>query len=796
MVRNTAQDTIPYLEQYENGLYLIDREKGLGRYAFLWRLGNTDYRLLKDTEKQKRLEAYSAVFNTLPPDIHYEEVYINLPVNEKAIREAILPPKEAEDLTEFEKAWRKNQESFADQFASQMTRTEIYLVLSYRVRAKLDNALAILLAAGERIQAYLTEMGVTMEPVPIRQSLWLLHAIYNPYEEDSFILPPDIYRKGTKIRDYIAPSAFNFKPNHTELGGYFNRVLFVNGYSSALDDEFISSLLDNRFKITVAKHIDHVDKEIAFQQINARMRALESDRQTRNQRNTRNGTNYIPFFLQSQIDACREMMKDLQEAEELFRVGIYISASAHTMEELEDITKVIIGVCRQHLVSVKRATMRQEEGLASILPLGQDQLGLALYMMTSGLSMLLPFTYSSISQPRGLYYGKNAMSGAPLILDRKAAKNGNSFIVAKPGAGKSMHAKMEINNVLFTTEHDQVIVIDPEREFVALAKAHGGTVIRLAPGTENHINPLDVGQDNGKNEDFILTKADMLQSLFTVFKGSRLTATEKSLIDRTLREVYKPYVAGGYHSEDMPTFREFYNIIKGIDQPEAKDLALTLEMYVFGTVDLFAHPTSVDMHNRFIVFDVRDLGANLKKAGMLIALDYIQNQLIANKEAGINTWLYADEFHLFYSDNEDENSAGIFFERVFARCRKYGGLATGITQNVTNVMASQSALSMLQNCQFVVLLDQAGENLRQLISLYDLSDQQAAKITKARKGEGLLIYNDLPIPFSNIYPKDNIVYDALTTDFRDQQEQLQKRREDENFSAARHLEGKDDMDSQ
>lgn len=233
----------------------------------------------------------------------------------------------------------------------------------------------------------------------------------------------------------------------------------------------------------------------------------------------------------------------------------------------------------------------------------------------------------------------------------------------------------------------------------------------------------------------------------------------------------------------MPTFREFYNIIKEIDQPEAKDLALTLEMYVFGTVDLFAHPTNVDMRNRFIVFDVRDLGANLKKAGMLIALDYIQNQLIANKEAGINTWLYADEFHLFYSDNEDENSAGIFFERVFARCRKYGGLATGITQNVTNVMASQSALSMLQNCQFVVLLDQAGENLRQLISLYDLSDQQAAQITKAKKGEGLLIYNDLPIPFSNIYPRDNIVYDALTTDFRDNQAQLQKRRESANLTA-------------
>ena len=219
VVRNTAQDTIPYLEQYENGLYLIDREKGLGRYAFIWHLGNTDYRLLKDTEKQKRLDAYSAVFNTLPPDIHYEETYINLPVDERAIRDAILPPQDEEGMTEFEKAWRKNQAGFADRFAMQMTRTEIYLTLSYRVRAKLDNALAILLAAGERIQAYLSELGVTMEPVSVKQSLWLLHAIYNPYEEDTFILPPDIYRKGTRIRDYIAPSSFHFKPNHTELGG-------------------------------------------------------------------------------------------------------------------------------------------------------------------------------------------------------------------------------------------------------------------------------------------------------------------------------------------------------------------------------------------------------------------------------------------------------------------------------------------------------------------------------------------------------------------------------------------------
>ena len=765
-VRNTAQKTIPFLELYDNGMFLVERVKGKEKYSLCFSMSNTDYALLKDEEKQRRLDVYQSVMNSLSPDIHYQELYLNRPLDMEKIGET-LAPREMHPATEYQAAWLKNQQLFVRQIEGNISDTVLYYALSYVKRSKLDNPFAILMQAQQRIAERFEEIGVRSELLQPREVLELIYTIYNPFEEGGFILPADMYDRKTKIRDYIAPSAFKFVPKYTALGSAFNRVLFVSGYAATLDDEFISSLLDNKFKVTVAKHIDHIDKEIAIKSVTDRLKQLEGDRQTRNMRNKQVGTDYIPLNLQTEIQSCLDILKLLQEREELFDVGIYISVSAETMEDLEDITKILIGTCREHLVSVKAAVYRQEEGLASILPLANDQLHITNYLMSSGAAISLPFTYSQLVDEGGFYYGRNARSGYPLIVNRKKDINGNGFYLGQSGSGKSLFCKMEINDVMFLTEKDKVIVVDPEREFVKQCQAIGGTVIKISPNTKNYINPFDLSADHGKNEDAIRNKADLILNLFSVFKGSELSGKERSIVDRCVNKVYFEYQKNGWRDEDIPTFVEFHAILKEQEEQEARDLALILEMYALGNVDIFAHQTNVDMSSRYIDFDLLELPANLKKAAMYIVLEHIWGEVLRNYNKGIYTWVYVDEFHLFYDENEDSTSSGAFFDRIAARVRKYGGLMTCITQNVTGVLASKSGLSMLQNSQFAVLFKQSTRNLEQIKELYDLSENQAARLAAPNVGEGLLISRGIAVPFTKIYPKDNLVYDVITTNFAD-----------------------------
>ena len=544
-------------------------------------------------------------------------------------------------------------------------------------------------------------------------------------------------------------------------------MLFVSGYAASLDDDFIPALLDNKFKVTVSKHIDHIDKDIAIKSVTNRLQQLEGDRQTRLQRNRQQGTDYIPYNLKMEIESCLDILQKLEEKEELFDVGLYISVSAETMEDLEDITKILVGTCREHLVAVKTAVYRQEDALAAIVPLANDKLHITNYLMSSGAAISLAFTYSQLADEGGFYYGRNTKSGHPLIVNRKKDINGNGFYLGQSGSGKSIYCKMEINDVLFQTEKDRVIVIDPEREFIKQCEAMGGTVVKISPNTKNFINPFDLTPEHGKDEDAIRNKADLILNLFSVFKNEKLTGKERSIIDRCINQVYFDYQQKGWRAEDIPTFKDFHAILKEQEEQEAKDLALILEMYALGNVDIFAHQSNVNTKNRYIVFDLLEMPGNLKKAAMYIVLEYVWGEVMRNYGRGVYTWVYVDEAQLFYDEDEDSASSGSYFDNIAARCRKYGGLLSCSTQNVVGVANSKSGLSMLQNSQFVVLFKQKAKNLERIKELYNLSEQQAARLASPKMGEGLLISKNIAVPFTKVYPADNLVYDAITTNFAD-----------------------------
>lgn len=792
VIKNTAQKTIPFIEIYDNALMLVEAKDKKERYSMTFALTNANYNNLKDEDKTKKLKTYQKIFNTLSADIHYQELYINTPLDAQVIYDAVAS-KNIPQTSDYGKAYYLNQLSFVRDIENHITDTVMYFSLSYEKKSKLDNAYNIIMQAYGKISDYFQEFGAKTSVLSTVQILKLFHTIYNPFD-DNFILPKDMYAKGTNIRDYIAPSSFYFKPKYTALGSDYNRVLYVSAYSNTLDDEFISKIIDNKFKICVSKHIDHVDKDIALKLVNNRLKELEGNKQERNKKNAQNNTNYIPYDLQRDIDTCLEILDTIEKSEELFDVGIYISISAQSMEDLEDITKIIVGACREHLVTVKNAVWRQEDGIASIVPISVDKLKQGQYLLSSAVAVTLPFTYKKLFTNGGFYYGKNKKTHAPIIVNRKMNKNGNGFYLGKSGSGKSLYAKMEINDVFFNTTTDQVIIIDPEREFVSLTKELSGEVIKISSNTENYINPFEIifydtdegsivkmddntSSDKVTVEDLISRKNSLILSLMRVFKGSELTAKEKSVIDRCVGLSYVDYRTSNYNNDKIPTLETFLEILKKQAEKDiAADLVLYLEMYVKGSANIFSKPTNINFKNRVICFDVLDLGENLKSAGMLILLDFIQNQMILNRSNGVYTWLYVDEFHLFYDNckENDEHSTDKLFNATFARCRKYGGLATGLTQNITSVVENRHGLSMLQNSEFVVLLEQAKNNCNKIAELYELSNSQAEMLIATNVGEGIIVSDKLPIPFNKLYPQDNLVYDIITTDFKDKIKALSK----------------------
>lgn len=770
-IKLSSQDTIPFYEMFENGIVLqknkTKNKKYNDRYSITFKIENTDYLLLKDTDKIKKQEIYLSPLSSLPTDVYYQELIINTPVDVKQIENTIVP-QSLDTSTDYNLTYIKNQQNFVNQINKNNSEKKIYISLSYLPKSDTDNAENILMQTFVKISEKYAELGTKCTILTAFDKLELFHNIYHPFDYKYFQMPSDIYKKGLDIKDYISPSAFEFNNNYIQLGSCYSRLFYVRSFSESLDDEFINDLTDNNYRINISKQINLIDKAIAEKSIIDRLKNLEMDNQTRHKKNAENNTNYIPYHLKREIQACEDTLDQLQNREELFDIGIYIMISAESLEELENITKDIKGITQRHHIMLSVATFRQEECLNSILPLAYDEIKITTYLLSSAIGILIPFSYIKLFNKKGFYYGKNTVSKSPIILNRKDDKNGNGFYLGKSGSGKSMYAKMEIEDILHQTVNDKIIVIDPEGEFVNQCHKHNGTVVKISPNTVDYINPFDVSSDHNKNEDFILGKSDLILSIFEVFKDTKLTASEKSVIDRVVLLCYKDYINSNFDNSKIPTFKDFDRIL--LEQPQqeiANDLHLYLEMYVTGSVNIFSHTTNVDLSSNFVVFDLRDLGANLKKVGMLIILDHIWQSLLDNYSKGIYTWLYADEFHLFYSDNEDNNSSGVFFESVFARFRKYGGLATGLTQNITNVLLSPTALSMLQNAQFVILLEQATKNLNEIAELYDLSDKQKSRLLSLDKGEGILISNNIAHPFEKIYPKDNLIYETITTDFKD-----------------------------
>ena len=544
------------------------------------------------------------------------------------------------------------------------------------------------------------------------------------------------------------------------MGGKYGRVLFLKEYASYIKDSMINELTSLNRSLMLSIDIIPVPTDEAVREMQNRLLGVETNvtNWQRRQNANNNFSAVVPYDLEQQRKETREMLDDLTTRDQrmMFAVVTLVHL-ADSKEELDSDTETLQSIARKHLCQLTTLNWQQADGLVTALPLGLRRIDALRTLTTEALAVLIPFKAQEIWDRGGVYYGQNAISKNLIVADRRQLLNGNAFILGVSGSGKSFSAKKEMVSLALSTQ-DDIIVIDPESEYRPLIEGLGGQVINISATSPNHINAMDMEQGYGDGENPVVLKSEFLLSLCEQLIGAgKLSAKEKSVIDRCTAQVYRDYIRSGYHGA-VPTLQDFHAELLRQPEKEAQDVALAIELFTDGSLNTFAKPTNVDTNARILCYDIRDLGKQLLPVGMLVVLDSIFNRIIRNRGLKRNTWIYIDEIYLLF---QHEYSANFLFT-LWKRMRKYQACGTGISQNIEDLLQSHTARTMLANSEFLIMLNQAATDREELAHLLNISDNQLSYITNVDSGRGLIKCGSAIVPFVDHFPK-NKLYRLMTT---------------------------------
>ena len=782
----TAQDTIPFDEVYENGLFRIE-----DKFSILFIFENLDYKVMRDNEKDLFYQKYQHFLNTLPQNIQYQEFIMNYPTDRQMLTETMIPKFNSRLCsTEVYNDYVNITNKLIDKSADNSCEQVIIGAMCFKPQTKLDDV-NILFKYYKALQDEAMNLGVKVSQLMPDKTFERLHRLYHMSDNEPFLLPTDFLQCDVNLKDYIAPSNFTFRSKLIEVGSAYSSVMFVKRFSHECDDELITDLLDNSYNIVVSKHMKRIDKTESLKILKRQMDDLEGRLEKRREINHKRGGSFIPYSL-------RKREKDLNELQEklggsncdLFSFAVYIYISADTEEQLNDLKDFIKQTASRHqvIIDVLTGVSQQESGLKSIVPFANPSLtpdgqylGQPFYLPTDEIANFIPFSYHNNINPTGICYGINSITNTPIIVDRSEGMNGNGFIVGTSGSGKSMFTKYEFISASMKYPNDEFIIIDPENEYRSLGTSTNGKkapfdaeIIKLSPNTNTYVNLFDTDINYcEEGATAVQMKTDFIMTFCEVTKGSSLTAKERSVIDRCVKLAYQDYVLSNGNKQHIPNLNQFYKLLTEQTEKEAKDIALSLELFVKGSFDIFAHPTNIKWNKKVIIYDIFEMGNQLQTVGLLVLLEMLWQRVIQNKAKGVRTWVWCDEFSIMFNDKSNEVfRTGEFFEKVYKRIRKHGGVATGATQNISEMIKSDQAMTMLQNSEFLILLAQKEDDLAVLRDRLKLSDNQAKYLDIDEVGKGLIKLGKRIIPFDNTIPSDSLIYRICTTKFKDIQNNL------------------------
>jgi len=616
-------------------------------------------------------------------------------------------------------------------------------------------------------------MGCEVDAVDGLGRLRLLHSYIHPTVPFDFEYR-ELLESSLTTKDFIAPEVMEFAGKSAyECDGMFGQTLVLAEYPATMSDKFVSELSDLPIDLNITIHIRNVDQSEALDLVKKKIGFMNQQKVEETRRNFESGLSSLDVFnfeLKYTIDEAELLLDNLQNKNQsMFLVTILVNTFAPTLEELQENVFQVKGVGNKNSCKFEELAYLQKEGFNSTLPLGRNHVPRERTLTTASTAIFMPFTTQEIYQDGGIYYGQNSLSRNFIYLNRYQLKSPNGIYLGKPGSGKSFAAKREMVSVLMADPEAEVLIIDPEREYTNIALQFGGEVVNISATSKVHINPFDLPESDASQTDQVREKSEFLLSLCETVMGGKygLTQSQKSVLDRCVREVYADYFNLPEDGRETPTFREFYEVLHRqpelqssvIIDHEMRNLERGLEIFCNGSLDVFANRTNTDIRNRFVVFDILDLGKQLKGMGMLIILDQIWNRVVANRRRGIHTWVYIDEFQLLLSN---EYSANYFFE-LWSRSRKYGAMANGITQNVETLLLNDDARRMLSNSDFIMMFNQAASDRRELAEILQISEKQLSYVTNSDAGNGLLFAGNAILPFTDKFPTTSKLYRCMTT---------------------------------
>ena len=608
-------------------------------------------------------------------------------------------------------------------------------------------------------------LGVAAEPMNGMERLRLLHGMLHMDEQEPFRFSWDwLAPSGLSVKDFIAPSSFEFRTGRSfGVGRRIGCASFLQILAPELNDRMLADFLDMESSLIVSMHVQSVDQVKAIKTIKRKITDLQKMTIEEQKKAVRAGydMDIIPSDLATYGTEAKKLLQDLQSRNErMFLLTFIVVNTAGGRQQLDNNVFQAASIAQKYNCQLTRLDFRQEEGLMSSLPLGLNQIEIQRGLTTSSVAIFIPFTTQELFQDgkEALYCGLNALSNNLIMVDRKRLKNPNGLILGTPGSGKSFAAKREIANVFLVTD-DDIIICDPEAEYGPLVERLHGQVIKISPTSPHYINPMDLNLNYSDDENPLSLKSDFILSLCELIVGGKdgLMPVEKTIIDRCVRMVYRDYLSDPV-PENMPILEDLYNELRRQEEKEAQYIATALEIYVSGSLNVFNHRTNINIENRIVSFDIKELGKQLKKIGMLNVQDAVWNRVTVNREAHKSTRYYIDEMHLLL---REEQTAAYTVE-IWKRFRKWGGIPTGITQNVKDLLSSREVENIFENSDFILMLNQASGDRQILAKQLNISPHQLSYVTHSGEGEGLLFYGNVILPFVDRFPRGEL-YDLLTT---------------------------------
>ncbi len=758
----TAQDSIPFQRMFPDGICRVTDNY----YTKTIQFQDINYQLAQQEDQTAIFEEWCSFLNFFDSSIRFELSFMNMATDAADFEKMIRIPFKRDRFNQIRQEFSSMLRRQLAQGNNGLTKTKY---LTFGIEAdSMKQAKPRLQHVEIDLLNNFRRLGVRAKSLTGKERLHLMHSMFHMGDGDNDRFYFDwkwLAESGLSVKDFIAPTCFAFPTSRIfQMGGLYGSMSYLQITASDLSDQMLKDFLEMESSQIVTMHIQSVDQTAAIKQIKHKITELDRSKIEEQKKAVRSGydMDIIPSDLDTYGKDAKALLKELQsQNERMFLLTFLVMNTGKTEQELETNVFQAVSIAQKYNCNLRRLDYQQEQGLMSSLPLAQNLVPIQRSLTTSSTAIFVPFTTQELFQSgRGtIYYGLNALSNNLIMVDRKRLKNPNGLILGTPGAGKSFSAKREITNAFLVTD-DDIIVCDPEAEYTALVQKLEGQVIRISPTSTQYINPMDINANYSEEDNPIALKADFVLSLCELIVGGKegLQPVEKTVIDRCVHQIYQKYFEDP-RPENMPILQDLYEALLTQEEKEARHVATALEIYVSGSLNLFNHRTNVDVQNRFVCYDIKELGKQLKKIGMLVVQDQVWGRVTTNRNAGKATRYYMDEFHLLL---KEEQTAAYSVE-IWKRFRKWGGIPTGITQNVKDLLASREVENIFENSDFIIMLNQAPGDRQILANQLNISTHQLSYVTQSGEGEGLLFYGNVILPFIDHFPTDLELYRIMTT---------------------------------